>query len=95
MGEKRERLFKCSCSQLNLITSHLGATLPLGFSARPVTKPRAIIAWITVAECEEKETGKERRGGGSGDNLPITGNYVLGGPLSGHESIEEDRGDMG
>lgn len=48
-----------------------------------------------MAEWEGKETSERRRGRGSGDNLPITGNYVLGGPLSGHESIEEDRGDMG
>lgn len=60
-----------------------------------MTKPRAIIAGIAVAEWEGKETSERRRGRGSGGNLPITGNYVLGGPLSGHESIEEDRGDMG
>lgn len=30
---------------------------------------------------------------GSGDTIPITGNYVLGGPFR-PESIEEDRGDM-
>lgn len=39
--------------------------------------------------------GEKDRGRGSGANIPITGNYILGGPLSGHESIKEDRGDMG
>lgn len=29
------------------------------------------------------------------DSIPIKGNYVWGGPLSDHESIEEDSGDMG
>lgn len=48
---------------------------------------------MAVAECEEEETGEKRRGeGGSADNLPITGNYVLGGPLPGHQSMEEDEG---
>lgn len=80
-------------TKLDHLPTRLGASA--GFSLDPVTKPRAIKAWICVAEWEGKEMGEKKRGRGSGDNLPITGNYVLGGPLSGHESIEEDRGDMG
>lgn len=36
--------------------------------------------------------GEKERGRGSGANIPITGNYILGGPLSGHESIKKTEG---
>lgn len=46
----------------------------------------------------EKETGNGNEGVRQEkwkDSIPITGNYVWGGPLPGDESIEEDSGDMG